>query len=283
MTFSKSFPITFIICLISIVSCDNSQNTNITDNYNKIAFLPTFHNTAIHCDSTFIHSTKKWHYTQLQFFISAIEFKHKSNKLWHSAPLVKSPYQTTDIALLGEHCDFQNKGNKSNWSLTFKERINLAEISHFRFILGLPFSVNHLNPLTQESPLNMPSMFWGWQKGHKFFRFEISSDNDNWLFHLGSVGCKAPSPLRPPKQECRYPNRFVYELPISQQSNQVTLELAALMKSIVLKQENSCQSLPNNTHCQTLFNNLNKTDEKSIFQARFMSKISSQGEGKLNE
>jgi uncharacterized repeat protein (TIGR04052 family) len=267
-----------IICLVGVVSCDSSQNKNITGNDNKVIFQPTFHNTPIHCDSSFTHSNNEWHYTQLQFFISAIEFKHKSSKLWHSAPLLKSPYQTSSIALLGENCDYPKRGNKSNWLLTFKKRINLIEVSHIRFMVGLPFSVNHLNPLTQESPLNMPSMFWGWQKGHKFIRFEIASNNDNWLFHLGSVGCKAPSPLRQPKQECRYPNRFTYELPLSEQSNKINVELPALMKNIVLKQGNSCQSSPDNISCHLLFNNLNKTGNKSIFQTTIIDKIRSKNE-----
>jgi uncharacterized repeat protein (TIGR04052 family) len=60
-----------------------------------------------------------------------------------------------------------------------------------RFKLGVPFDLNHANAATADSPLNLTSMFWGWQGGYKFIRSEGTSTGlpDGWLVHLGSTGC----------------------------------------------------------------------------------------------
>ena len=36
----------------------------------------------------------------------------------------------------------------------------------------MPWQLNHQNPLTASSPLNISEMFWSWQLGHKFLRFD---------------------------------------------------------------------------------------------------------------
>jgi len=261
----KPIILTALFCLLFISSCDSSEKL-ISTNNESIIFSPTFKGETLTCNSVIAHSNKKWHYTQLQFFVSSIELQN--NKLeWQKASLIKSVYQTDKIALLGEHCDSSNKKNNANWRLILDPKIDLTKITRIRFHLGLPFAINHLNPLTQESPLNISTMFWGWQKGHKFLRLEMASSNDNWLFHLGSIGCKAASPLRAPKEECRYPNRYVFELPIYDENNQITFDLSTLLSNMTITEQASCQSSPNKSSCQALFSNFRKKGELSVFQS----------------
>jgi len=252
------------ICLFLLSSCDTSDKFS-SDNIQGIIFQPAINNEALNCNSIFAHSNKKWQYTQLQFFISAVELKNNKG-VWQKMSLRKSAFQTNNSVLLGEQCNLSNEQNKANWQLTFDKKIELKNISHIRFDLGLPFAVNHLNPLTQESPLNIPSMFWAWQIGHKFLRLEMAANNDNWLFHLGSTGCKSASPLRSPKEECRYPNRYTYELPISKKNNKITLDLSILLHGLIITEQTSCQSSPNKSSCQTLFSNLNIKNDHGVFQ-----------------
>jgi uncharacterized repeat protein (TIGR04052 family) len=260
----RAFLTTFF-CLFYLSSCDNSGKLTRTSN-KEITFQPAHNGETLNCDSVIPHSAKQWHYTQLQFFISAIELKNNQG-VWQKATLLKSAFQTYNVALLGEQCSNINAKNNANWLLKFNDKTNLANITSIRFDLGLPFAINHLNPLTQESPLNIPTMFWGWQKGHKFLRLEMASSNNNWLFHLGSVGCKAASPLRAPKQECLYPNRYTFELPINKGHNQIQLELSALLSNITIAEQTSCQSSPDKTSCLTLFTNLTTKGENSVFQS----------------
>ena len=77
------------------------------------------------------------------------------------------------------------------------------------FELGVPFDLNHANPLAAPPPLNVASMFWTWQTGYKFLRLDVGTD---WSFHLGSTGCVSESAVRPP-EVCHRPNRSTIRLP----------------------------------------------------------------------
>ncbi|MCP3675137.1 MAG: metallo-mystery pair system four-Cys motif protein [Gammaproteobacteria bacterium] len=235
----------------------------------QLSFQPSYQGVALSCDTFFSKENKRWSYDQLQFYISDVSVK-KQDGNWHSWLMSKTPYQTNNVGLLGEVCDASNKAENgsgnANWHLNFQSDVDLSQVSDIRFTLGIPFKFNHLNPLAQDSPLNDSSMFWVWQVGHKFLRLEIASKSENWLFHLGSTGCKAISVMRPPKESCLNPNRVTIELPINQRSttkNRITFDLAKLLKGLQLKSENNCQSDPDNPACQQLFNNLGLVNNSS--------------------
>ncbi|MEE4246210.1 MAG: MbnP family copper-binding protein, partial [Kangiellaceae bacterium] len=123
------------------------------------------------------------------------------------------------------------------------------------FEIGVPFELNHLNPLTQEFPLNQPDMFWAWRNGHKFLRLELSAVNEDWLFHLGSTGCNSAAPVRAPEQECLQPNRIHVHLNLKQgsidtnNSINIVADLSKLFDKIDLAKSNGCQSDPNDPNC----------------------------------
>lgn len=228
----------------------------------SISFQPVYENIALSCDNSFKQivtgfeqeqQVKQWQYQQLQFFIHNVEVRTKSNG-WQPWLMTKKDNQADGVALLGEVCNESKVQN--HWQLELQPLSSSAVITNIRFTLGVPFVLNHLNPLTQPSPLNDSSMFWGWQGGHKFMRAELVSANDDWLFHLGSTGCKALSPVRAPKSECLYPNRVVVSLPFSEQDKAIEFNLAALIGELALTRKNSCQSSVDEDSCKVLFNNL---------------------------
>ncbi len=91
-----------------------------------------------------------------------------------------------------------------------------ADINAVAFKLGVPFALNHANPLTARTPLNESAMYWVWQQGYKFFKLDsTSASGEGVSFHLGSAGCESESALRPPIVECRYPNRVSIVLGLS--------------------------------------------------------------------
>jgi uncharacterized repeat protein (TIGR04052 family) len=74
------------------------------------------------------------------------------------------------------------------------------------------------------SPLNLTAMFWNWQGGYKFVKFDAASSGlqaapatagaghggaaaSGFSVHLGSTVCAAPSRTQAPKAECANPNR----------------------------------------------------------------------------
>lgn len=77
------------------------------------------------------------------------------------------------------------------------------------FDLGVPFEFNHLDTTTAPSPLNVPSMFWNWQGGHKYLRIDFNNGaamDAGWFVHLGATGCTSAGATAPPTTPCAKPN-----------------------------------------------------------------------------
>jgi uncharacterized repeat protein (TIGR04052 family) len=81
-----------------------------------------------------------------------------------------------------------------------------------RFTVGVPFDLNHADPLVALPPLDRGELFWTWQSGYKFLRADLVVAGLERSFHLGSTGCSSASALRPPAQACAQPNRIRVEL-----------------------------------------------------------------------
>lgn len=234
-----------------------------------VLFQPMYKNMLLSCESHF-HSTnekkissdklKKWQYQQLQFYIHGVEANTRKNG-WQPWGMTTNPNQASNVALLGATCN-ENK-EVSNWQLELVPLDSSADITDIRFTLGVPFELNHLNPLTQPSPINDSSMFWGWRGGHKFMRIELASQDDDWLFHLGSTGCKASSPVRAPKSECLHPNRVKVYLPFTEKTSAIKFDLTVLIRDIALTRDNSCQSAVDEQSCKVLFKNLDMAADSS--------------------
>jgi uncharacterized repeat protein (TIGR04052 family) len=245
----------------------------------KVLFQPVYENMPLHCASK-LYTTdakkpksgelKKWQYQQLQFFIHGVEVNTKKNG-WQPWAMTTNSNQASNVALLGETCN----GNQevSNWQLELVPLDSSTDITNIRFTLGVPFELNHLNPLTQPSPINDSSMFWGWRGGHKFMRVELVSQNDDWLFHLGSTGCKTLSPVRAPQSECLHPNRVRFSLPFTHKTLAIKFDLAVLLRDISLTRENSCQSAVDGKSCKVLFKNLGMEADSSNVSLLFTASI----------
>lgn len=77
-----------------------------------------------------------------------------------------------------------------------------------RFRVGLPPDLNHSDVSIATSPLNITDMFWSWQSGYTFVRFDGESGGQpGWRFHLGSTGCVG-DPAMGAETTCAAPNTF---------------------------------------------------------------------------
>ncbi|WP_157673825.1 MbnP family copper-binding protein [Cognaticolwellia beringensis] len=238
---------------------------------------------VLNCQAPFKadNGNKAWYLDQFQFYISDI--KYGSEKAgWQKVNLTQTAFQAHETVLLGTNCraaeQLSNMMKSSNWAIDIEQDNQiLNDGTYIRFTLGVPFQVNHLNPLSQKSPLNLPSMFWVWQTGHKFMRLELATSDDQWLFHLGSTGCKSASVMRAPEQACRYPNTFHFELPLDKNQDdqpEFSVDLAELLNNVELTSASSCQSEQDKLSCQQLFDNLspikkskNTSVESRVFKA----------------
>lgn len=246
------FRIFLMMIILSIVACSEREK------HSSITFSPTLENQAFQCDKEYVLDNDQWKLSQFYFYISQVSLQDTQGN-WQSHSLKNTPLQSRNVALLGQSCRDTQKGN---WQLLFEEPLVLSDFKKIKFSLGIPFELNHLNPLTQESPLNDSTMFWVWQTGHKFIRLEMDSERDDWVFHLGSTGCKSPSVMRSPSKACLYPNLYSFEVEISE-THPLIFDLSILTQGFSLSSKASCQSEHENTYCQSIFNNLH---QENIFR-----------------
>jgi uncharacterized repeat protein (TIGR04052 family) len=87
----------------------------------------------------------------------------------------------------------------------------------------VPFGRNHGDPTVAPSPLNLTALFWNWQGGYKFVKFDTATGGrpgttlpahpqgggnaSGFSVHLGSTVCASPARTESPKAECANPNR----------------------------------------------------------------------------
>ena len=167
-----------------------------------------------------------------------------AESLWQS--------QRTALISLAEECSpSRDHGGNSRLMGTGAS----GDFQYLEFSLGVPFELNHVNPLEAEVPLDVPTMFWVWQTGYKFMRYDIEGQ---WSFHLGSTGCHSASAVRAPARPCEQPNLARIRVPISDPSQaRIGVDLHALISGIdTLEADNCVEAYRQDPSCQMLVERL---------------------------
>jgi uncharacterized repeat protein (TIGR04052 family) len=149
----------------------------------------------------------------------AVKVELEQDKVW----------QLEDIALL----DFENaqgpcRNGTPALNQTIRGRVPVGQYTGLRFTLGVPFARNHGDPTVAPAPLSSTAMFWNWQGGYKFLKFDTATSGQKatsspaasqgggnasgFSVHLGSTGCASASKTTPPSA-CQNPNLVVINLP----------------------------------------------------------------------
>lgn len=225
--------------------------------------------------NTFENNQQVWSIQQLAFFISEVKMSNENTE--HQAQLSSTPWQTNDVVLIQPDlvdCVAKTEGEgkttqgnqvasealNTNNHLQFLLPVDLDASKQLSFTLAVPFAQNHQNPLLQTSPLNLPSMFWSWQSGHKFFRLDMQGSNNNWVFHLGSVGCAAASVMRTPQKECEQPNRINFDLDKKHDGTKLIMHIDRLVANTSMQNNDSCLFHSGQESCTILMSNLQTKD-----------------------
>jgi len=131
-----------------------------------------------------------------------------------------------------------------------------GDFSAVRFTLGVPFGLNHANPLLAEAPLDDAAMHWHWRSGYKFLRAGVSTPSDGFWMHLGSTGCKGTVQNI---SECRSPNRVTVTVSdLAPEAHRIDLVLSELFYGINLNdgKPGECSSGPPESACTEPFDAL---------------------------
>lgn len=126
----------------------------------------------------------------LRMYVSEIALINASGD---EIPVTLSPsdWQTEALALL----DFEDGAGACEETGTPEMNTELVgsvppgEYVGVTFSVGVPDALNHLDSAAAESPLNLGSMYWSWQTGYKFLRFDLAVEETPWFVHLGSTVC----------------------------------------------------------------------------------------------
>lgn len=135
-------------------------------------------------------------------------------------------WQVDNIALL----DFEDasgpcRNGTPAMNTSVRGQVPAGRYTGVRFTLGIPFERNHGDPTVSPAPLNSTAMFWNWQGGYKFLKFDTTSSGitpespaaaspqgavTRYSVHLGSTACAAASRTSAPSA-CQHPNRVTVE------------------------------------------------------------------------
>lgn len=157
-----------------------------------------------------------------------------------------------------------DSGNR-DMNTVVKGRAPAGDYTAVRFDLGVPFALNHLDVTLAPSPLNLPAMWWNWQGGYKFVRFDLVVDAlaesatdehdahaeptaqahdahghgaapaNAWFIHTGSTGCLSDNANQPPTAPCLRPNRPTIQLDgFDPASNIIIADLATFVQTVDL-------------------------------------------------
>lgn len=148
------------------------------------------------CAGTFSNlgtTMASWTPSDFRFYVHDVALVTESGSPVPVALDQDGTWQYQNVALL----DFENHtGTCSNGTdatnTTLRGQVSAPAGTRFtglRFTLGVPQELNHRNPATAPSPLNLSTLFWAWQSGYKFLRIDGRTVVPGFNIHVGSTGC----------------------------------------------------------------------------------------------
>jgi uncharacterized repeat protein (TIGR04052 family) len=186
-------------------------------------------------------------------------------------------WQHQNVALI----DFENgtgpcRNGTTATNTAVRGQVPAGDYVGVELTVGVPFAQNHQDPTVAPAPLNSTAMFWNWQGGYKFIKFDTTSSGistekpaapnamgpvTRYSVHLGSTACAGDSKTQAPSA-CQNPNRMTVRLnPFDLAKNTVVVDMGA-----VLAQANvdvnakgtspGCMSFPKDADCTPVMNAL---------------------------
>ena len=265
------------ICILAILpACSNSADET-PENPNedlKIIFHLTSQDQHLSCSQAFNlpGSDNDFYIRDFRLYLHEVELLSESGE-WVPFQMNRDQeWNDGKVTLL----DFEEGAlNCENSGTLFMNHelngiIPTGEYQALRFKVGVPFDSNHQDVTSAEAPLDQSSMFWVWQRGYKFTRFEliqIKTEDDEtetrtpWLFHLGSVGCMSEAATIAPSEACNKMNipQFIIAN-FDPEEEHILLDLDLLLTGIDLEENTEetplgCMSMPSEqVECPELFN-----------------------------
>jgi uncharacterized repeat protein (TIGR04052 family) len=185
-----------------------------------------------------------------RFYVSGIRFIDTDGRRVPLHLQGDGTWQQRDVALLGFEDPRSDCANGS--PIEREEVVGDAPAGNYQgieFALGIPEDLNHADPTVAEPPLSLTEMFWTWQAGYKFLRFDArvtaaDGTSAGYVLHLGSTGCTLPGNT----VTCTHPNlETIVLMGFDPAKNVIVADLASLFEHAdlaALAREGGCLSVP---------------------------------------
>ena len=126
------------------------------------------------------------------------------------------------------------------------------------FKVGVPFDMNHLDPVTDPAPLQQSGMSWAWQFGYKFIKADGAVGGEGFNLHLGSTGCPGEAAEQPPTGPCVNPNLMEVKLEMDLADGVIVADVGRVLRDADVAVNTpdtapGCMSFPGDPECNTIF------------------------------
>ena len=214
--------------------------------------------------------------TDLRFYVASVRAIRDDGVTVEILLHPDNEWQQADLALL----DFEDgTGACDNGTpatnTVLRGTLPAGEYRGLLFTIGVPFDLNHGDPLLAAAPLDDTAMHWHWRAGYKFMRAGVRTADDGFWIHLGSTACEGTVRHI---TGCRFPNRVNVLLPeFLPGKDSVVVDLAALLKETDLldAEATDCSSGPAERSCEAPFRALgldvvngSALDSQDVFRRR---------------
>lgn len=235
-----------LLCIVIFALASCSQ----PDTQLRISFVAQFDGRDIGCAPSETGSAL----SDLRFFVSAVQAIRDDGVAVELVLQTDGQWQQADLALL----DFEDgTGACDNGTpatnTVLRGTLPAGNYRGLLFTVGVPFELNHRDPLLAAAPLDDTAMHWHWRAGYKFMRAGIRTSDDGFWIHLGSTGCEGTVQNI---TGCRYPNRVEVLLPeFVPGDDSVVVDLTALLEQTNLLDTDAtdCSSGPAEQSCEAPF------------------------------
>lgn len=242
----------------------------------KIQFLPLIKGELFECGKSYTgvgRTSVVMTPTDWRMFISGVYLRDNQGQWVPLQMIPDSIWQDANVALL----DFENgkgpcRNGTAGTNTTVRGLVPSQIYTGIKWRIGVPFTLNHKDPTAANPPLSNSAMFWTWQGGYKFIKFDATtsppSDGSATLqsafsFHLGSTLCSSTSATSAPQQECQRPNTVLVQL-LGQdpRTTAITLDIGNLLHGNDLSTNApqtppGCMSTITDPDCEPVFRHLN--------------------------
>ncbi|MEO0324121.1 MAG: MbnP family copper-binding protein [Myxococcota bacterium] len=261
----KTKPIFLSLLMALGAACgDDGEQTTVS-----LRFALTDGDTEIGCDDVLAAAGADAVDLELRdarFYVSDVRLVSAAGEEVPLALEEVSPFQTADLALVDFEPGCSEAGNMDTNDVVVGS-VPVGEYTGVRFTVGVPFALNHINPVDEGTPepLVPSGMWWNWQGGFKFIRVDLAPTEDStspgFNIHLGSTACMGDPRMGEQVMSCGNPNRMEVELTGFEPANDtIAFDLRAALDGALTNQNTGmalgCQSFPMDDECPAVFDNL---------------------------